>query len=116
MQRGRVGRQGLERPVRELLDDAFLGQALERVVNVEVHIDPKRGLEISLDRCIGLAQVADVDPLLGEHAVEQHLLLDVLLRRAIGQQRHHAPVVGHGVEIEVLRQHHHVARALIDEG
>ena len=86
-------------------------QALERViVHVEVHVDAEGRLEILLDRRIDLAQVADVDPLLGEHAVEQHLLLDVLLGGAIGQQRHHAPVVGHGVEIEVLRQHHHVAR------
>ena len=52
-------------------------------------------------------------PLLGQDAVEQHLLLDVLLGGAVGEQGHDAAIVGQGVEVEVLRHRHHVAVALV---
>ena len=40
--------------------------------------------EILLDRPIDIGQLIDVHPLLGKDAVEQHLLLDVLLGGAVG--------------------------------
>ena len=85
MQRGLPRPQHLEHPVAALGDDAVRLQSFQCVVEIEVGGDAEGLGEFSLDGLVDGLEIADVDRPLGEHAVEQQLLLDVLLRSRIGE-------------------------------
>ena len=76
---------------------------------------PKIVVEILLDRRVDGRKLLVARRFLREHGIEQHVLLHVLLGGAVGELDQHAAIVGHGVEIEVARQHHHVALLLVHE-
>src|SRR5262249_14948517 len=61
--------KGFERAIGELGNDAFLFEALQRIVHIEVDIDFESVLQILLDCLVHLRQVADIYPLLGKYAV-----------------------------------------------
>ncbi len=113
--RGVLRLHGLEAPVGMLDDEAVGDQSLQRVGDVEVDADAEARREILLDGRVDVGDVLAPRALLRQHAVEQHLFLDVLLGGAGGEFQHDAAVVGHGVEVEVLRHHHHVALLLVHE-
>ena len=50
-----------------------------------------------------------------QYAVKQHFFFYVLFHGAVGHQGDDAAIVGHGMEIEVLRHGHHIALARAHE-
>ena len=50
-----------------------------------------------------------------EEGIKQHVLFHVLLLGAVADQRQRAAIIGQAAEIEILRQHHHVMVARVEE-
>src|SRR4029079_5663179 len=111
--RGVLRRHRLEPAIR-LLDDKAIGdETLQRAGDVEIDADAEAGGEVLLDCRIDIGNILPPCALLREYAVEQHFFLDVFLGGPSSQLQHDAAVVGHGVEVEVLRHHHHVPLLLV---
>src|SRR3990170_1487367 len=68
-----------ETPVGVLDDEAVADQSLQRVGDVEVDADAEARREVLLDGRVDVGNVLAPRLLLRQHAVEQHLFLDVLL-------------------------------------
>ena len=110
-----LGRDHDQGPVGIGADEPVLLQAAQGVLGVVADARPAAFLEEAGDVLPDRLQRVVMGGRARKEGIEQHVLLHVLLLGTVGDQGERAVIVGEAAEIEVLRQHHHVAVARVEE-